>query len=198
MDYDGIQHQVITQRFGESGQFYVLSYGSGTFTEVDRVGTERRYSYDTTSKAITDVTVEMGANDHTTSYYWDDSTLVTKVIFPEGNGIRYVYDQGRLTTMARCTSSGLSRDDLPLGLELPGNELRLRFERRTGRWSRRDRSGGNTWTLGRDALATSPPTRPRNILDDEWALGLRQLQPVGAGHDPETGGRSTTTAAGAS
>ena len=43
-----------------------------------------------TSKAITDVTVEMGANDHTTSYYWDDDALVTKVAFPEGNGIRYV------------------------------------------------------------------------------------------------------------
>src|SRR5690606_7254921 len=93
--------RVVTQRFGTAGQEYTFSYDdvNHAFTEIDREGTERRYAFDGSTGAITSITVEMGATDPTTSYEWEASTaLLTKIVFPEGNGIRYVYDEGRVTT----------------------------------------------------------------------------------------------------
>ena len=140
----------------------------------------------------------MGANDPTTSYYWDDGALVTKVAFPEGNGIRYVYDQGRFTTMARCTAGGLSgtisRADSNYLVTSYGYDS-------AATWtlvSSVTDPAGNTWTLGRDAYGNVTTYTTPEHPNDEWALSYDSYGRLEQVDDPRTGGRSTTTAAGAS
>jgi YD repeat-containing protein len=156
-----------------TGQQYVFTYGTNNLTEVDREGTTRRYFYHGTSKAITSIEVEMGATDHVTNYSWESSTaLLTKIEFPEGNGLRYVYSNGRLTTVARSTATGLTgtitrTDD---------NYLVTSYTYQSAtNWTLVTKvtdPKGNDWLLERngDGNITKYKTHERNVDADAWVL----------------------------
>ncbi len=197
MAYDG-NGKVTLQRFGASGANYTLSHDTSqkTMLEVDREGTSRTYYYDA-NYAVTRVHTELGANDENTYFDWDaGSALLTKTTFPEGNGVRYVYSQGLLTTMARCTAAGLSgtisrgsSDYLVTSYAYIEND----------HWTLVDAivdPMGNTWTLTRDDDGNVESYATPEHVGDPWIFtydGRRRVEQV---EDPE--GRITTYSYGAS
>src|SRR4029078_279769 len=98
-----------------------------------------------------------------------DNHLLTKVVFPEGNGQLFQYSQGRVTASIQSTSSGLSTTDIST-MRSGSHHLVTEYHYQAAtNWTLVDKitdPAGNDWLLGRDSLGNvtsyTTPQYPSN------------------------------------
>ena len=196
MTYDG-SNRVTSQRFGATGSNYSLAHDTSmkTMLEVDREGTSRIYYYDA-NYAVTKLTVKNGASMEDTLYGWDStSALLTKLTFPEGNGVRYEYTQGRLTTMARCTAAGLTGTISRTSNDYLVSSYTYQSATNWTMVTKVTDPLGSEWAMGRDSLGNVTSYATPEHHDSPWTLTYDSMSRLVTSLDPE--GRVTTYAYGA-
>lgn len=178
------------QQFGVTNQDYTFAYTAGgtfvtRFEETDREGVLRYYEIDDSDGAITEIRVDPSGDDWTTEYHWSSSALMTKVVFPEGNGIKYVFDEGRLTTSARSTASAINsaiaRNTSHLVTEY------VYDERSAWTLLKQIKDGeNNTWEILRDSLGNVTEYKTPEHAADPWLLYYDTSSRLVSLTDPES------------
>lgn len=74
---------------------WTYSYGSGTTTVTNPLNEVTYVKYNTDKDYVTE---SRDPNNHTTYYQYDSGDRLSKIIFPEGNSVSYIYDaRGNIT-----------------------------------------------------------------------------------------------------